>query len=95
MKLFKYICGRDEKFGAAKDETDAFDKRVEVDATFAWLPVEIEEVKVDGYTITLTPIAGDVNAMDRDQLKAYLDSKGIEYTPQLGEDKLRKLALNA
>jgi len=51
MKLFKYICGIDEKFGPANDEKDAYDRRLEIDPTFHFLPVRIEEVTLDGYEV--------------------------------------------
>lgn len=54
MKLYKYISGHDEKYGAAKDEKDAYERRTEVDPTFHFMDVRIEEVEVPGYDITVT-----------------------------------------
>lgn len=51
MKLYKYICGIDEKYGAANDEKDAYDRRTDVDPTFHFLPVQIEEVTIDGFEV--------------------------------------------
>jgi hypothetical protein len=56
MKLFKYQMGSDEKLGVAKDSKDAYERRTEVDHTFAFLPVNISEVTLEGYQITLTPV---------------------------------------
>jgi hypothetical protein len=53
MKLYKYICGIDEKYGAATDEKDAYERRLEVDPTFHFLPVRIEEVTIDGYEVVV------------------------------------------
>lgn len=109
MKLFRYTSGHDDKFAPAVDEKDAYERRAEVDPTFHFLPVQIEELTVEGYEITLTPLpdngaeAGKVVeyredqshivAMNRDQLKKFLSDKEIEFTPQWGENKLRELAL--
>lgn len=51
MKLYRYIMGVNEKYGVAADEQDAYDRRAEVDHTFSFLPVRIEEVIVPGYVI--------------------------------------------
>jgi len=57
LKLFKYTCGLDEKFGAATDEQDAYDRRAEVDPTFDFVAVRIEEVTVPGFVITVKAVA--------------------------------------
>lgn len=113
MKLFKFTCGLDEKIGVFVDEQDAYERRAEVDATFHFLPVTIEEIAVPGYEITITPIepveldnvdetllkppegsqgaAGDeFDAMEADQLRAWLDERKVKYHPQMGEKKLRE-----
>lgn len=99
MKLFRYISGVDERYGAAEDEKDAYDRRREVDHTFHFLPVRIEEVTLEGYEITLKPIKQskppNFEKMDRDALKAWLKDNNIEFTPQWGEEKLRELALKS
>ena len=58
MKLFKYICGDYEKYGVAEDEVNAYAKREQVDQTFHYLPISIEEVKVEGYEISVQSITG-------------------------------------
>lgn len=95
MKLFKFICGSDEKIGPFKDETEAYDRRTEIDPTFHFLPVRIEEVTLPGYVISITPIAApsQFDGMDADQLRAWLDVKGIKYQTQLGDRKLRDLCV--
>lgn len=94
MKLFRYTCGDHEHFSAAEDEKDAYDRREEVNAEFYYLPVVVEELRIDGYEITLTPSSGDVVTMKKDQLKRWLKDRNIEFTPQLGEEKLREIALS-
>lgn len=93
MKLFRYTCGDHEHFAAAEDEKDAYDRREEVNPEFHYLPVVVEELRIDGYEITLTPTSGDLATMKKDQLKRWLKDRNIEFTPQLGEEKLREIAL--
>ncbi|XEC97041.1 hypothetical protein AB6A23_11150 [Paenibacillus tarimensis] len=51
MKLFKYLCGVDERISVFADETEAYERRTEVDPTFHFLPVQIDEITVPGYKI--------------------------------------------
>lgn len=53
MKLFKLYLGTTEYFGVAKDAEEMMKKAPEIDATFAYTPVVIEEVTVSGYEITV------------------------------------------
>jgi hypothetical protein len=53
MRLYRYTIGVHEKYGVAHDENDAHERRAEVDPTFHFLPVDIEEVKVDGYDVII------------------------------------------
>lgn len=55
MKLFKLRMGHDEKLSVAESLEDMYERRGEVDATYEYLPVDIEEVTVPGYVITATP----------------------------------------
>lgn len=102
MKLYKYTFGDWERYGAAKDDADAFERRMDIDPQFHYVPVVIEEVTIEGYTISVTkdePKTGTadpshiVHTSDRDGLKQWLNEHGIEFTPQWGEAKLRELAL--
>lgn len=63
-------------------------------------PFKVKLVEVEGYTISVTKAAQksrqkakDPSELDRDGLKEWLTNKGIEFTPQWGEQKLRELAL--
>jgi hypothetical protein len=103
MKLYKYTFGEWENYGPAIDDADAFERRIGIDPQFHYVPVTIEEVKLEGYEITVTERNDDTvisallskhpDTLDRDQLKNWLTIKGIPFTPQWGEDKLRELAL--
>jgi hypothetical protein len=94
MKLYRVSIGHTEVFAAGIDETDIYNRRESLDHTFAYLPIVIEEVKIEGYEITVQRIAGDsIDTMNRDQLKLYLTERKIEFTPQWGEQKLRELAI--
>lgn len=64
MKLYRYISGMDEKYAAAESPEDAYDRREEVDPTYHFTPVRIEEVTLEGYTITVTP-EGETNKRRR------------------------------
>ena len=94
MRLYRNICGTDERYAVAENEKEAYDQRESVDPTFRFLAVRIEEVTVPGYTLTLTPIKGaqgdDIDAWDKQRCKEHLDSKGVEYVPQWGVEKLRE-----
>lgn len=104
MKLYRFTVGYDEKFHPFESEEEAYERRAEVDHTFEWLPVSIEEIAIPGFTITVTKdegghdesnnsVPGPFDGWDKVQLKTWLDERGIQYTPQLGEQKLRELAL--
>lgn len=55
MKLYRFTVGYDEKFYPFSDEKEAYERRKEVDHTFEWLPVVIQEIAIPGFTITVTP----------------------------------------
>ena len=57
MKLFKLTVGLIEKYGVAEDEQDMYERRSDVDYSFDYLPVIVEEIAVDGYEITVNPLA--------------------------------------
>lgn len=55
MKLYQYKLGVETQLAAAHDDQDAYERRSEVNPVFAFTPVEISEVIVEGYEITLKP----------------------------------------
>lgn len=91
MKLYKYTFGDWEKYGPANDDTNAYERRVSIDPQFHYVPVTIEEVKLEGYEIAVSPISEIPT--ERDALKAWLTERNIEFTPQWGDAKLKELAL--
>lgn len=51
MKIFEITLGTNRHLIVAKDEQDAFERRTEVDQTYDYLPVEVKELKIEGYVI--------------------------------------------
>lgn len=68
MKLYRYVCGDHDKLGVAEDEQDAYERRAEVDPAFHYLPVVIDEMKVDGYEISVKSL--EVESVPRKGRKA-------------------------
>lgn len=56
MKIFKITLGDNLHFVAAKNEKEANEKAIEIDATYAYLPINIEEFTLEGYKITLKAV---------------------------------------
>ncbi|AFQ28140.1 hypothetical protein P4493_28735 [Bacillus thuringiensis] len=50
-RVFHLTLGSIEKFAVADDYEEMYEKRAEVDPTFAYTPVEIKELCVEGYEI--------------------------------------------
>lgn len=95
MRLYKYTCGVDDRIGVAMDADDAYARRAEVDPTFAYVDVQITELTIPGYEITIAPIGPSLDAfdgMERAELRAWLDSHNVQYVPQWGEQRLRETA---
>lgn len=100
MKLYKYTCGLDEKFSPAEDDQDAYNRRTEVDPTFHFVGVRIDEVVLPGFMITITPEEGktaatsddDFDTMERAHLVEWLKANNVEYVPQWGDTRLRETA---
>lgn len=129
MKLFKLSLGSTEHFGVAKNLEEIHGKKAEYDPTFAFTPVEIEEVKIEGYQIIVKKVKEDEEVeetveppaevveppesqppeelegeneepavtpfddWEREDLKKFLDERGIEYDGRISEPKLRELVL--
>lgn len=51
-KVFRLTLGSIDRFAVAEDHEEMYEKRAEVDPTFAYTPVEIKKLCVDGYEIT-------------------------------------------
>ncbi|MGQ0452052.1 hypothetical protein ACT4UM_01565, partial [Bacillus sp. SS-TM] len=50
-KVFRLTLGSIDKFAVAEDREEMYEKRAEIDPTFAYTPVEIQPLHVDGYEI--------------------------------------------
>lgn len=57
MKIFTFKMSDTKHTAVYKDAEEAYEKRAEIDQTFAYLPVEITEFTIDGFDITVTPTA--------------------------------------
>jgi hypothetical protein len=55
MNLYKLEMGNNLVYAAAESLEDMIKRKEEVDATFAFLPVQIEELTLEGYEIVVTP----------------------------------------
>lgn len=55
MKLFELEIGNIRAFATAETLEEMEERKAEVDATFAFLPVVIREVTLEGYDIIVTP----------------------------------------
>ncbi|KQO18680.1 hypothetical protein [Paenibacillus sp. Leaf72] len=103
MNLFKYTCGFDERYGAAADARDAYERRAEVDPTYGFVEVKIEEVIVPHHTITINPNNNDksgieveeMQTMERSELIEWLKTNQVHYVPQWGDQRLREAVLAA
>lgn len=56
MKLYLLKINLVEMYGVAENEEEMYVKRAEVDPSFDFLPITIEEVQIPGYEITVTPV---------------------------------------
>lgn len=54
MKLFKLEVGNTLEYAAAESLEDMIERKEEVDPSFAFLPVQIEELTLEGYEIVVT-----------------------------------------
>ncbi|MED2748972.1 hypothetical protein P4278_23675 [Bacillus thuringiensis] len=50
-KVFRLTLGSIDRFAVAEDYEEMYEKRAEIDPTFAYTPVEIKELYVEGYEI--------------------------------------------
>lgn len=53
MKIFEITLGSNKNLIVAKNKEEAFEKRAEVDPSYDYLPVEVNELKIDGYDIVV------------------------------------------
>ncbi|EXY08976.1 MULTISPECIES: hypothetical protein [Bacillus cereus group] len=55
-KVFRLTLGSIDKFAVADDYEEMYEKRAEIDLTFAYTPVEIKELQIPGYEIEVHEI---------------------------------------
>lgn len=53
MKIYEYSLGAERHLAVAQNDDDAYERRAEVNEVFAFTPVQISEVQLPGYDITL------------------------------------------
>lgn len=96
MNVYELSLGFTKHFVAARDDEHAYEQGTDAERfpDIHYLPFIITQVTIPGFTITASADNKPIEQMDKGELKQYLKAKGIEFTPQWGEDKLRELALN-
>lgn len=70
MKLFKLEIGNTTAYAAADSLEDMEKRKAEVDETFAFLPVQIEELTLEGFEISVTPLEAPKNKGGRPRKEA-------------------------
>ncbi|MEI4618476.1 hypothetical protein [Bacillus cereus] len=50
-KVFRLTLGSIDRFAVAETMEDMHEKRAEIEPTFAYTPVEIQELQISGYVI--------------------------------------------
>lgn len=55
LKVFRFTQGWLDYYGAYKDLEEAYARRAEIDHTFHYTDVRIEEIQIDGYLVRAYP----------------------------------------
>lgn len=94
MNIYEMGIGNIKFFVVAEDEADA-KKQAADPAKYPgshYLPVKPTLVSVPGYEITAYPeVEAPDELTEREELKAILVGRGVEFNPRLGDAKLREL----
>lgn len=95
MNVYELSLGYAKHFVAAVDEDHAYKQGTdpELFPDIYFLPFTVTQVVVTGHVVTATPevqAAKSIEDMDRSEMKEWLKVRGIEFTPQWGDDKLRE-----
>lgn len=93
MKIFKFKSGDFEQYGVYRDLQEAYDRRTEIEQSYDFLPVTIEEFTIPYYNITLSatedlPFVPD----EAEEIREALRAAGVQFHSQLGLKRLRELA---
>lgn len=97
MNVFELEAGNIRRYIPAESEEHArqigTDPEQHPDLHFRSFAVR--KVEIEGYEVVVKPIEETTpfDGWDKPKLREWLDEKGIQYTPQWGEAKLRELAL--
>jgi hypothetical protein len=95
MNVYELSLGFTKHFVAARDEEHAYEQGTDAEKfpDIHYLPFVITQVTIPGVTITALADNKPIEDMDKSELKQWLKGRNVAFTPQLGEDKLRELAL--
>ncbi|MGX5634364.1 hypothetical protein [Bacillus thuringiensis] len=105
-RVFHLTLGSIEKFAVAESIEDMHDRRAEIEPTFAYTPVEIQELHIPGYVIEahaipkeepkpVETILKDENWIEnatKAELKEYLEEQGVEVKSKATLLELQELA---
>ncbi|MCQ6307432.1 hypothetical protein [Bacillus cereus] len=105
-KVFRLTLGSIDRFAVAESIEDMHDRRAEIEPTFAYTPVEIQELHIPGYVIeahaipkeelkSVETIVKDENWMEKAtkaELKEHLEQQGVEVKSKATVSELQELA---
>lgn len=99
-KVFRLTLGSIDKFAVAEDREEMYEKRAEIDPTFAYTPVEIQPLHVYGYEIEAHEIKKEepkqldsfIEGATKAELTEHLEEKGIEVKNKATLKELKELA---
>lgn len=99
MQIFELSIGTTRRYIAAVDGDDAYKRGTdpEQQPDLYFLPFDIKQVTVPGYVIELTPETVELRddlPNEREDMKAWLTERGVEFNPRLGDAKLQELVIN-
>ncbi|MGQ7074006.1 hypothetical protein ACUN90_20290 [Escherichia sp. SP-MK2] len=101
-KVFRLTLGSIDRFAVAESIEDMQERRAEIEPTFAYTPVEIQELHIPGYVIEahaipkeepkpVETIVRDENWMEK-ATKAELKEQGVEVKSKATSPELQELA---
>ncbi|MGX5634581.1 hypothetical protein [Bacillus thuringiensis] len=105
-KVFRLTLGSIDRFAVAESIEDMHDRRAEIEPTFAYTPVEIQELHILGYVIEVHAIPKEetkpVETIVKDEnwiqnatkaeLKEHLEAQGVEVKSKAILPELQELA---
>ncbi|MGG1344149.1 hypothetical protein ABE244_27035 [Bacillus toyonensis] len=98
-KVFRLTLGSIDRFAVAEDYDEMYEKRAEIEPTFAYTPVEIQELQIPGYELEAHEIKEESKQFDsfiegatKTELTEYLEEKDIEVKSKATLKELKELA---